>query len=180
MSFVIKHDTDRYGETSGLRLFGARMVVSGVTAEQAESIADALSFYDAGLTDQYLVESPENTPRLAIAEYMQGTPDGVPPQAEPKTSHDTLTAQITAQRDLIAEEFQSHDPATCWWCLNYNGDCGSSATESKCADPDIAPEWPRINPTTGSLRFGLSAAHSKALMDAINPFAPRVNPNQRL
>lgn len=70
-TFTIKHDTQRHGEsTAGLILFGPRVVVSGVTAEQAEAIADAMSGYsDAGLTDQYVVESAENTPALAIAEY---------------------------------------------------------------------------------------------------------------
>ena len=70
-TFTIKHDTQRYGDnTAGLILFGPRVVVSGVTADQAGAIADAMSGYsDAGLTDQYVVEMPENTPELAISEY---------------------------------------------------------------------------------------------------------------
>ncbi len=74
-TFVIKHDTQRYGDnTEGLRRFGARVIISGVIADQAEAIADAMSSYsDAGLTDQYVVESPENTPSLAIAEYSRLT-----------------------------------------------------------------------------------------------------------
>ena len=56
-TFTIEHDTRRYGDqTKGLKEFGSRVAVSGVTADQAESIAAAMSsFMDAGLTDQYLV-----------------------------------------------------------------------------------------------------------------------------
>lgn len=69
-TFTIKHDTERYGETRGLKCFGSRFDVSGVTSEQAEGIASALTnYFDAGLTDQYVVESAENTPAIAIAEY---------------------------------------------------------------------------------------------------------------
>lgn len=68
-TFTIKHDTERYGETRGLKCFGSRFDVSGVMSEQAEEITTALSFQDAGLTDQYVVESAENTPAIAIEEY---------------------------------------------------------------------------------------------------------------
>jgi hypothetical protein len=73
--FTIRHDTARYGdETSGLKMFGPRVVVSGVTEGQADEIAGAMSScFDAGLTDQYVVESAENAPAMAIAEYSQLT-----------------------------------------------------------------------------------------------------------
>ena len=92
-TFTIQHDTRRYGdETGGLKAFGARIVVSGVTAEQAEEIAAALSGWcDAGLTDLYEVQTTENNTALAIArEELRFAPDG----------------------SVV------HDPATCWHCLN--------------------------------------------------------------
>lgn len=57
-TFTIKHDTRRYGDqTGGLTHFGPRIVVSGVTADQAQAIAAAMSdCFDAGLTDQYVVQ----------------------------------------------------------------------------------------------------------------------------
>ena len=56
-TWTILHETHRYGETKGMNVFGSSMSISGVTEDQAESIAAALSgYFDAGLTDQFFVD----------------------------------------------------------------------------------------------------------------------------
>lgn len=68
-TFTIEHDTKRYGDsTGGLKHFGPRIVVSGVTAEQAEAIADAMSgCFDAGLTDQYVIQRCTASPAVLMS-----------------------------------------------------------------------------------------------------------------
>lgn len=80
--------------------------------------SDVPGFLICGYDGQQSADLFEIGPR--VAEPPQGTPDGVPLQAEPNPNGLTMGEMIEFHPhvDTSIRPLPTHDPATCWWCLN--------------------------------------------------------------